>query len=379
MKLLVISHTPHHLAGGRLVGWGPTVREIDHLASLFEEVVHVAPVHDGDAPDSGLPYQAPNVRVASVPAAGGEGLAAKLGVLRALPRYVRTIWKELEDCDVVHVRCPSNIGLVASLLLVVRRRPALRWIKYAGNWKPRGPEGWSYRFQRWILDHGLARARVTVNGRWPDQPPHVRSFLNPCLTEEELREGAASAARKSLVQPARLLFVGRLDIDKGCGRAIEILAGLKARGVRAVLEVVGDGPERGRYESEVSKAGLSADVQFSGWLPRQLVAGSYAKAHFLLLPSSTEGWPKVLSEGMAYGVVPVTSDVSCIPQLLEGFRVGRALDARNPHGFIEAIAGYVGQPQLWNAESRSATEAARLFAYDAYLGAVRDLLNLEAA
>jgi hypothetical protein len=43
MRLLIISHTPHYHRDGEIVGWGATVREIDHLAALFESVVHIAP------------------------------------------------------------------------------------------------------------------------------------------------------------------------------------------------------------------------------------------------------------------------------------------------------------------------------------------------
>ncbi|HWZ85064.1 MAG TPA: glycosyltransferase [Thermoanaerobaculia bacterium] len=380
MKLLIVSHTPHHRDGDRLVGWGPTVREIDHLGGLFEQVVHVAPVHPGTAPASEIPYRAGNVRVVAVPPAGGESMGEKLEVARVLPRYALTIWKELGRCDVAHVRCPSNIGLVAAALLVLRRKPVLRWVKYAGNWRPKARESWSYRLQRWILDRGLTRSLVTVNGQWPNQPRHVRSFLNPGLTDAELREGAAAAARKSLSEPVRLLFVGRVDTEKGCGRAIEVMAGLKGRCVRAILEVIGDGPDRGRFEAQAAASGVADEVHFRGWLPRQAVAAFYAASHFLLLPSSSsEGWPKVLSEGMAYGVVPVTSDVSSIPQLIASFRAGRALDAKSVAAFVEAIVGYVQDPASWKAESGNAVEAAKSFTYDAYLFAVRNLLALEAA
>ena len=56
MRLLIVSHTPHYHAAGRLVGWGPTVRELDYLSELFDEVVHVAPVYGEAAPGSALPY-----------------------------------------------------------------------------------------------------------------------------------------------------------------------------------------------------------------------------------------------------------------------------------------------------------------------------------
>ncbi len=108
MGLAVISRAPHHQAGGRLVGWGPTVRVIDELDGLFEEVVHIAPVRDGPAPASGLPYRVGNVRVVAVPPSGGESFENKLGSLRVLPRSVPAIRKELAHCDIGHVRCPSG-------------------------------------------------------------------------------------------------------------------------------------------------------------------------------------------------------------------------------------------------------------------------------
>lgn len=380
MRLLVISHTSHYRKEGAVVGWGPTVREIARLAELFDEVVHIAPLHRQAAPPSALPYEAPNVRLVAVPPAGGSTVSAKLHVLRVLPAYLSAILGELGNCDVVHVRCPSNIGLLAILVLAVSRRPALRWIKYAGNWRPRAPESLSYRVQRWLLDHGVPRALVTVNGRWPDQRSHVRSFLNPCLTDEELGEGAAVGARKNLRSPLRLLFVGRLEEEKGCGRALEVLAGLEARGVRARLDVAGDGPDRKRFEAQAAAAGLTERVHFLGWLARPALASLYSDAHFLLLPStSSEGWPKVLSEAMAYGVVPMTSDISSMPQLIESFRTGRVLDAKDRDGFVEAVAEYVSEPERWKMESCNAMEAGRLFAYDRYLAAVRNLLDLEAA
>ena len=48
-------------------------------------------------------------------------------------------------------------------------------------------------------------------------------------------------------------------------------------------------------------------------------------------------------------------------------------------GFVEAIVGYVRNPELWKTESRNAADAAKSFTYEAYLSAVRNLLDLEAA
>lgn len=376
MRIVVISHTAHYRSNGSVVGWGPTVRELDHLASLFDELVHVAPVHSGEAPASTLPYRAVNVRFVPVPPSGGDSLVKKMGVVRALGGYVQTIWRELDGADIVHVRCPANIGLAALLVLAVRSRPTVRWVKYAGNWGPGSHESFSYRVQRWLLRRGIARALVTVNGDWPKQPRYVHAFLNPCMTAQELKEAAAAAESKTLHSPVILLFVGRLTEEKGAGRALHILERLRSHGLEARLEIVGNGPDRVCVESSVVKLGLSDSVRFWGWLPREKVPDAYRRAHFLLLPSESEGWPKVLGEGMAYGAVPIASSVGGIPQILTKTGAGRVAPAYDCEAFASAIEEYVRQPNMWKRESSKATVGALAFSYDSYLDAVRTLLKL---
>ncbi len=377
MNLLIISHTPHYRRGGAVVGWGPTVREIDYLAQLFARVVHVAPLHSEAAPESAIAYESPRVEVRPVPPAGGERLADKFNILFKAPGYISAIWRELKHADMVHVRCPANISMLAILLLALVRSPRRRWVKYAGNWRPDAGEPQSYRFQRWWLTRGRHRGVVTINGRWPEQPPHVHSFLNPCLTDAELRDARVVAAEKSLSAPLQLLLVGRIEKAKGVHRALQVLARLRELGVAARLDLVGDGPERGDFERQAEKLGVAAQVVFHGWLPRGALAPIYSRAHILIFPSDTEGWPKVLSEAMAYGAVPVCSAVSGIPQALQEFGTGRTFAPDDVEGFARAIAGYAAHPDVWKKESLLGVKAAALFSYSHYLQAVQRMLDLK--
>jgi glycosyltransferase involved in cell wall biosynthesis len=375
VKLLIVSHTAHYLReDGRIAGWGPTVREISYLAELADEVLHVAFLHEGQPPASALPYSSDRVRLRFVRPSGGEGLRGKIGSLLAVPSYAAVVWRELRRADAVHVRCPANISLIAILLLALLSRPGRRWVKYAGNWKPDGREPLSYRLQRWWLRHNWHRAVVTVNGEWPGEPPHVRSFLNPCLTDEELVRGNRAAEQKSLSSPLRLLFVGALDSDKGAHRVLETALCLRERGVEVTLDVAGAGAEFGRLQNTVSARNAQTVVTLHGALPRPALDQLYERAHILLLPSRTEGWPKVLSEGMAYGVVPVAGAVSSIPAYLESFGCGKAVRWDDVQGFANAVAWYREHPDQWRAQSMNGARAARRFTYSNYTAAVRDLL-----
>lgn len=373
-RLLIISHTPHYRRGAEIVGWGPTVRELDYLAELFGEVVHLAPLYDGPAPDSALPYTSDAIRLCDVRPAGGQRAVDKLGILTAYPAYARTIRTEMAAADYVHVRCPANISLLALHVLASERQPPYRWVKYAGNWQPEGGEPRTYGWQRRWLRENRPNAVVTVNGRWPGQPPHVHSFYNPSLTDAELLEGQRAAAAKHLASPLELLFVGALNDGKGVGRVLEVALALQQRGLPCRLRLLGDGPDRPRYEAWAAEHGLR-DVTFYGWVPREDVAAYYAAAHFILLPSQTEGWPKVLSEAMAYGAVPVAAAVSSIPQILDDTGAGVAVAPDDISGQVAAIEQMASEPGRWEAASRSGVAAARLFTYRYYQEAVAGLFE----
>ena len=377
MRLLIISHTPHYFREGTLVGWGATVREIDELANLFESVVHIAPLYPGPAPSSSMPYGSPRIRLRPVRPAGGKGWGQKLRIPISFPGYARVMMEERKAADVIHVRAPANISLLALVLLAVVRRPTVRWAKYAGDWSGGIGEPWSYRFQRYWLARRLHRGVVTVNGNWANQPSHITSFLNPCLTEAELAEGAETAARKVISEPVKLLFVGRLESAKGAGICLDILKYLCQAGVQAELDLIGEGEERWKFEEKARDLGVASNVRFHGGLPRSSLGGFYRSAHFVLLPSScSEGWPKVLSEAMAYGVVPVATSISSIPEFLQRFTTGRVIASRDPQLFSNAIKSYLLEREVWAQHSTNAVRAAQQFSYGNYLLAVRKLLGL---
>jgi glycosyltransferase involved in cell wall biosynthesis len=370
VNLLVISHTPHYRIANGVAGWGPTVLEIDRLARLFDHIVHVAPLHDGAAPASALPYQSGRVRLRAVSPSGGNGIGAKLGIVARTPGYVGTMLGELFHADVVQVRCPANISLLAIVLLALLRHPRLRWVKYAGTWAPGEKRPWSYSLQRWWLQHGFHRGVVTVNGRWPGQPGHVYSLLNPSLAQREL---ATRDLDKPLGQPYRLLFVGHLDESKGAGRALQVAAILKQRGVSFYMEFIGDGPLLPGLVVEAREQHLESNVTFLGWLPKHELPPHYARAHFLISPSASEGWPKVLSEAMTYGAVPIAGDVSSITQILGEAGAGVALLPLDVGAFADSIMGYIADEARWRAASRAGMHAADLFTYEAYLEQVRKM------
>lgn len=376
MRLVVISHTPHvRQSDGGVAGWSATVRELDAIASTVDELVHVAPLHDHEPPLPLLRYEAANVRVAPVEPGGGTSVLAKLGVATRVPSWARVIRRELVGADAVHVRLPANISAVALLQLMARRRPARRWFKYAGAWNDRRNVPLSYRLQRWSLRElpRLHRGVVTINGSTAPEPEHVRVLRNPSLTDDELDQGRRSAAQ-TVLSPISLLFAGRLEPGKGPMIAVATGLRLVQLGHDVRLDVAGDGPLR----EEVVAAGAKNErlqVHVHGWLDRDRLNQLYAHAHFVLLPSATEGFPKVLAEGMAFGAVPVASDVGSVAQVFAEVDAGFVVTDNDAQTFAAVIDDIVSAPGRWQEASNRARAAAPSFTYARHVQAVVDLLG----
>lgn len=377
MKLLIISHTPHYRKNGIIVGWGPTVREIDHLACLFDEVVHLAPLHTVSFQESALPYCAKNVTLHLVSPAGGERIIDKIGVIKVIFHYLLAIILELRKADAVHVRCPANISLLAIIVLAFMRRPRLRWVKYAGSWDSRASLPLTSKFQQWWLNLGLHRGFVTVNGQWPDQPDHVRSFYNPSFDNVILEKLRKEAVTKKLTIPLKIMFAGRLSKEKGAWRVIRVVKQLHEMGIPIQVDMFGNGPELLVFRDLVAKFGIREQVIFHGWMSHSELLNHYLRAHIVFLPSDSEGWPKVLSEGMACGAVPVASQVGSIRQILQRFGIGKICAIDDLEGYVSAISDYYENPQKWKRESELALEAAHFFTYDYYVNSVCELLGVE--
>ena len=141
---------------------------------------------------------------------------------------------------------------------------------------------------------------------------------------------------------------------KGHTYLLEALRLLADRGVRAQLDLAGDGPLRGELVDKVRALRLEDRVTFLGLLAhekllRQLEAGRW---DVLVLPSvvtgagDAEGIPVALMEAMSYRVPVVSTATGGIPELFEGVEEAPLVPPKNAAALAEAIERLVKDPRL---------------------------------
>jgi glycosyltransferase involved in cell wall biosynthesis len=100
----------------------------------------------------------------------------------------------------------------------------------------------------------------------------------------------------------KMIFVGRLALEKGLDVLFLALKRLRERKLPFDLEIIGDGPERSYLEELSNDLNLSDNVHFLGVQDEAAVQAHLFQAHIFVLPSRYEGMSNAALEALACGL-----------------------------------------------------------------------------
>ncbi|MEQ1585540.1 MAG: glycosyltransferase [Cyclobacteriaceae bacterium] len=199
-----------------------------------------------------------------------------------------------------------------SILISFLRKDKIFWHKYAGNWVEKDSP-FMYRLQRKLLKKAH-QSWVTVNGNF-NNPGRVLNFINPCIYKKDFEATHDCIRLKDFHSRIKICFVGNLARFKGVDLILEAIHLLEDYAdFIEELVIVGDGELREELEKKAKS--LLIPVSFKGYLKRQELDAVYRASHLNILPSSSEGFPKVIAEGGIFGCCPIVSNLSSIDQII---------------------------------------------------------------
>ena len=314
MKLAIISHTEHYLSeNNTIVGWGPTIKELNCLAQICDVIYHIAPLHNCKSPGSALPYISNKIIFVPIYASGGAGFK-KMSILFRAPINLYKIYKTIKKVDKVQFRAPTGMGIYVLPFLRLFYNSKY-WIKYAGNWKDEKMPFGNKLQKKWLQNFTSKNTKITVNGFWKNERNNIIPFENPCLDQNDRKLGRNLVAAKKLKKIVEFCFVGALNNHKGVDKILEALKNLECKDIKYIFHFVGDGPQR--IDIEKTAKLLRLEIIFHGFLAKDAISNIYSRCDFIILPSKSEGFPKVIGEAMNFGCIPIVSDVSCISQYIQ--------------------------------------------------------------
>jgi phosphatidylinositol alpha-mannosyltransferase len=157
-----------------------------------------------------------------------------------------------------------------------------------------------------------------------------------------------------------ILFLGRFDPRNGLDTLLDAFRIVKARGRRAQLVVVGDGPLRQHYHA---LAGPDPDIVFVGSVldGRE---GYYANCSIYTCPTTKASFGITLLEAMACETPIVCSDILGFQDVVQNEREALMVPSGQPEALADALIRLIDNPDLRRQLGTRGRAEAHQYAWD---------------
>lgn len=371
MKLVIISSSPFIPKDNSFFAYSPMVKELAIWARHSDSICFFCPIWQED---KGLLISKIEFPIYKLYIAKEFNIKSLKNFLKAFQYSFSNffqIFKAMSAADHIHIRCPGNIGLMACIVQILfPGKP--KTAKYAGNWDPRAKQPVSYKLQRWILSNTFLtkNMRVLVYGEWPRSSKNIRPFFTASYKEDD----KLPIVEKSLESVIKFIFVGTFAPGKRALYAIKLIEKLHQLGHNVELSLYGHGRELETLGDYITQHNIMDFIRIKGNQSHEIIKNAYMESHFVVLPSKSEGWPKVIAEGMFWGCVPITTKVSCLKYMLEGGKRGILLNMDFDDD-INKILSVIKNQKAYREMALYGSDWSRKYTLDLFETEIKGLLN----
>jgi len=371
MKLVIVSNAPLIKKNNQWFAYGPYVKEMQIWAKYADEIAFCCPKwkHDNGLLIAPIPFSISKTFLLS-----DFNIKSGMSAFKAFFQSIYNFWvilKAMLWADHIHLRCPGNVGLLASVAQILFPHK-VKTAKYAGNWDPNAKHPLSYRLQKAILSNTFLtrKMNVLVYGQWLRSTKNVKSFFTATYQESDKKE----ILPRDLNTIIKIVFVGTLSLGKRPLYAIQLIEGLLSKGLQIEMVMYGEGIERKALEKYISDNNLQQNVVLLGNQNVATIQKAYQESHFIVLPSQSEGWPKVIAEGMFWGCVPLATSVSCVPYMVNFGNRGILLDI-DLKSDVANIQKLISNEETYKMMALNGMEWSRKYTLDTFEQEIKLLLH----
>lgn len=175
-------------------------------------------------------------------------------------------------------------------------------------------------------------------------------------------------------RPVRLLFVGRVEVNKGLSELLACLSG--SMPFDWCLTLVGDGAFMPEVKRLIGRYGIDDKVELMGFIPfGPELMQQYRLHDIFVLPSYSEGLPQVVLEAMAGGCLVLASNVGGIPDVIESGRTGVLFRPKSIADLHRAFLQVYDHKEAVESMRLEALNTAREYASENQIEILKETLN----
>lgn len=185
---------------------------------------------------------------------------------------------------------------------------------------------------------------------------------------------------KPLSNPIRIFYCGRLHILKGVRELLVAVSALRQQGMDCELDLAGALEEPGYTELRrlAGELGSSSHIRWHGHVPfGEQLFHLYRSADVFILPSYTEGFPRVIWEASANCCPVITTSVGGIPALIKHEQHALLIPPKDSGAIVAAVNRLVAESTLRQAIIERAYQNAKGFSVESCAREMTTVLSNE--
>jgi glycosyltransferase involved in cell wall biosynthesis len=288
------------------------------------------------------------VRYPQIPGNLGLSSAGKLLYARLLGR-IRQL-HSVKPIDVIHAHAALPCGHAAALLSRRLNIPfvvTVHGLDVFNNCHLGGiPAAWRRKVS--VDVYRAARNVVCISGK-------VQEILKTGTPAETCSTIVHNGVDPSLFSPnpadggpfdPQILMVGTLLRSKGHEVVLRALGKLRPSFPQLRCRIIGEGPDRARFEALVCELGIGHQVQFVGRQSRSEVADAMRRCSVFVLPSRDEGLGCVYLEAMSCAKPVIGCQGQGIDEVIEHRKNGWLVPAEGLEELVQGLSALLGSPEL---------------------------------
>ena len=160
----------------------------------------------------------------------------------------------------------------------------------------------------------------------------------------------------------KLLFLARIEKDKGVFIVLEMFELLKRRYPYLTLTICGTGSVEKEAIEYVKKFKLS-DVYFTGSVSGKSLIDSFTQSDLYILPTLREGMATSVLEAMAFGLPVISRPVGGVNDFFEQGKMGYLIESLTPSEYVKIVDSLIENPDLVKSISINNYKYARTHFY----------------
>ena len=206
---------------------------------------------------------------------------------------------------------------------------------------------------------------------------NVYKFVSTLIHDKDILKMPKKFSDREIIN---LIYVGRLVKYKGLEYLLKSFLDILENDTitdNIHLTIVGHGEYQERMKEFIICNRISNYITFLGYISdRDVLNTIYSNAHLLIIPSITEGTPKIVPESMAHGIPIIATNVGEMPFMVKNGVNGRIIEPMNSNELSLAILDVIHNKKKYNAMSLNALIRANCYTIEKQFDAMIKQIHL---